>query len=675
MLTLRKILLCNYLFYGLFIIVLLLTIIRLSIPHKTLYTITDTKVIGIIISIKEKEDYTEYIVKGKEKVICKSSEKNKYNLGDKVLLIGTLSTPKKNKTKDLFNYEEFLKHNNIFFTMQIESIKRIKKNKNIIYFLKQKTKDYLKDNNYLNTFLLGDKSYIKKDVYRSYQENGISHLFAISGMHISLLSTIIDKLLKKHLREEQRFKVIILFLIMYLLLVGFSPSILRGVLFYILFTCNNVYYFYIKKENLFLVILSIALLINPNYIYDIGFKYSYLISFSLLKCSNLLNSNNKVLSLLKVSGLSFLVSSPITLKNFYQLNLLSIIYNIFFVPYVSIILFPLTLIVFIFRPLEPIYNVFTSILENTSMFLSKITIGKLVFKKIPIIFYIIYLIIVFIYLYTKNKKVIIIYSVLLLIHLLLPIFDNSVYLEAIDVGQGDSILIHNKNHNILIDTGGKRSDTDHNIFYNTINPLLKMKGIKKIDYLILSHGDYDHIGEAENVINNIKVERVIFNIGDYNYLEKDLIKLLEKKKIKYYKNIEELNWNKTNIYFLNTNDYSNENDNSNVIYLELNNYKILLMGDAGVVKEKDIMNEFNLDEIDIFKAGHHGSNTSSSKEFINYINPKYTIISVGEKNKYGHPNREVLDNLNNSFICRTDKLGSLKFDLNKKYDRIITGCE
>ena len=87
------------------------------------------------------------------------------------------------------------------------------------------------------------------------------------------------------------------------------------------------------------------------------------------------------------------------------------------------------------------------------------------------------------------------------------------------------------------------------------------------------------------------------------------------------------------------------------------------------------MNEFNLDEIDIFKAGHHGSNTSSSKEFINYINPKYTIISVGEKNKYGHPNREVLDNLNNSFICRTDKLGSLKFDLNKKYDRIITGCE
>ena len=675
MLTLRKILLCNYLFYGLFIIVLLLTIIRLSIPHKTLYTITDTKVIGIIISIKEKEDYTEYIVKGKEKVICKSKQDNKYNLGDKVLLIGTLSTPKKNKTKDLFNYEEFLKHNNIFFTMQIESIKRIKKNKNIIYFLKQKTKDYLKDNNYLNTFLLGDKSYIKKDVYRSYQENGISHLFAISGMHISLLSTIIDKLLKKHLREEQRFKVIILFLIMYLLLVGFSPSILRGVLFYILFTCNNVYYFYIKKENLFLVILSIALLINPNYIYDIGFKYSYLISFSLLKCSNLLNSNNKVLSLLKVSGLSFLVSSPITLKNFYQLNLLSIIYNIFFVPYVSIILFPLTLIVFIFRPLEPIYNVFTSILENTSMFLSKITIGKLVFKKIPIIFYIIYLIIVFIYLYTKNKKVIIIYSVLLLIHLLLPIFDNSVYLEAIDVGQGDSILIHNKNHNILIDTGGKRSDTDHNIFYNTINPLLKMKGIKKIDYLILSHGDYDHIGEAENVINNIKVERVIFNIGDYNYLEKDLIKLLEKKKIKYYKNIEELNWNKTNIYFLNTNDYSNENDNSNVIYLELNNYKILLMGDAGVVKEKDIMNEFNLDEIDIFKAGHHGSNTSSSKEFINYINPKYTIISVGENNKYGHPNKEVLDNLNNSLICRTDKLGSLKFDLNKKYDRIITGCE
>ena len=485
-------------------------------------------------------------------------------------------------------------------------------------------------------------------------------------MHITLLSSIIEKLLKKHLEEEKRYKVITIFLLFYLLLVGLSPSILRGVLFYILFTGNKVYYFYIKKENLFITVLSIALLINPNYIYDIGFKYSYLISFSLLKCSNILEDKSKIKSLLKVSLLSFFVSSPITLNNFYQLNLLSIIYNILFVPYVSTILFPFTLIVFIFRPLEGVYNLLIYILEESSLAFSKINFSKLVFKKLPLIVYIIYFFIVILYIYTKNKRIIIVYLIIILIHLLIPYFDNTVYLESIDVGQGDSILIHNKTHNILIDTGGLRNDYDHNLFYNTISPTLKIKGINKLDYLILSHGDYDHLGETINIINNIKVDKVIFNTGEYNYLEKEIIKELNKKKIKYYQDIEVLNWHKTYIYFLNTKEYDNENENSNVLYLELNNYKILLMGDAGVIKEKDILKEYELESIDILKAGHHGSNTSSSKEFINYINPKYTIISVGENNKYGHPNKEVLENLKDSNIYRTDQLGSIMFRIDKK---------
>ena len=171
------------------------------------------------------------------------------------------------------------------------------------------------------------------------------------------------------------------------------------------------------------------------------------------------------------------------------------------------------------------------------------------------------------------------------------------------------------------------------------------------------------MGETINLVNNFKVEKVIFNCGPYNDLEKDLIKVLDKKKIKYYSCIKELNIDRNKLYFLQTKEYDNENDNSNVIYIELNGYKFMFMGDAGVVKEKDIIDKYNLPDIDVLKAGHHGSKTSSSKEFINEINPKYSVISVGKNNRYGHPNKEVLNNLENSKIYRTDQDGSIMFKI------------
>ena len=139
------------------------------------------------------------------------------------------------------------------------------------------------------------------------------------------------------------------------------------------------------------------------------------------------------------------------------------------------------------------------------------------------------------------------------------------------------------------------------------------------------------MGEAINLVSNFKVEKVIFNCGEFNELEKELIKVLENKKIPYYSCIKELNIDDNKLYFLNNNDYGNENDNSSVI--------------------------------DVLKVGHHGSKTSSGKEFVNEINPKYSIISVGKNNKYGHPNNGVLNNLDNSKIYRTDEDGSIMFKI------------
>ena len=180
------------------------------------------------------------------------------------------------------------------------------------------------------------------------------------------------------------------------------------------------------------------------------------------------------------------------------------------------------------------------------------------------------------------------------------------------------------------------------------------------------------MGEAINLVENFKVEKVIFNCGEFNELEQELIKALDKKKIPYYSCIKELNTDDNKLYFLNNKDYGNENDNSNVIYTELNNHKFLFMGDAGVEVEEDLKEKYNLKDIDVLKVGYHGSKTSSSKNFVEEINPKYSIISVGKNNRYGHPNDSVLKKLEESKIYRTDQDGSIMLKIKNDKLKIET---
>ena len=180
------------------------------------------------------------------------------------------------------------------------------------------------------------------------------------------------------------------------------------------------------------------------------------------------------------------------------------------------------------------------------------------------------------------------------------------------------------------------------------------------------------MGEAINLVNKFKVEKVIFNCGEFNELEQELINILEKKNISYYSCIKELNIGDNKLYFLNNKDYGNENDNSNVIYTELDGYNFMFLGDASSTTEKEILIKYNLYDVDVLKVGHHGSKTSSSREFINEVNPNYSIISVGKNNRYGHPNKEVLDNLKNSKIYKTDQDGSIMFKIKNKKLKIET---
>lgn len=682
LIKLRKILLYDILYISILLIVLFTVIIRIIIPNNSKYNNKVTEITGKIINISKEDNKITLLVKAKEKVLVKyylkDKEKFNYQLGDKIKINGSLEKPSKNTYQYLFNYQKYLENKDIYYILTADSLELISINKNIYYYLKQKIINYLNDP-YLLTFILGDKSKIKDEVIKSYQKNGISHLFAISGMHITILSTLVLKLLKKlKISEKKRYFITMLILLFYLSITNQSASVLRGVLFFILFSINKIYYFYIKPTNIFILTISIALLINENYIFDIGFLYSYSISLALIIMSSYLKGKNYLITLLKVSIISFLVSLPISLFNFYEINILSIIYNLIFVPFVSIIIFPLALLTCIFSFLLPLFSFLTTILEKLSLILSNINILLFNFPRLNIFIYFLYAILVIIVIYAikENKfKYTLILFIALLLHYIYPYFIKKIYIEALDVGQGDSILLNLNNKIVLIDTGGiisYNNKQSYSIVINKTIPLLKNRGIKKIDYLILTHGDYDHMGEAQNLVNNFKVKNVIFNNGNYNKLELDLIKILETKNINFYQNIKNLNIKNHTIYFLNDITYDNENDNSIVLYTEIFNYKLLLMGDASVEVEKNILKKYNLDNIDILKVGHHGSKTSSNIDFLNKTNPTYSIISVGKDNKFNHPNTIVLENLKNSTIYRTDKDGSIIFKIKNNNLKIET---
>ena len=168
---------------------------------------------------------------------------------------------------------------------------------------------------------------------------------------------------------------------------------------------------------------------------------------------------------------------------------------------------------------------------------------------------------------------------------------------------------------------------------------------------------------------------VIFNRGDKSLLEEEAIDIFADKDIGYDTFGDKIDIHGIYLYFLNDKIFDNENDNSNVIYFEYLKYKFLFMGDASSNVENYIMSKYNLSDITFFKVGHHGSKTSSSKVFIDCIAPKISLISLGRGNIYGYPNEEVLENLNNSKIYRTDLDGSINIKINKSKVRVRTAIK
>ena len=277
--------------FKIFAILVLISIIIYTnvFDRKSQYTGKETTFTGIVYKKKIKEDKIIYYIKAKENLIVNYylTEEKEISIGDTITVTGELIKPSKNTIPNIFNYQKYLYNHGINYMVKSKSIEKKSNNTNIIFHLRKlisKRIDNIKyGNEYIKIFILGDTSSLDEELIGSYQQNGISHLFSISGMHISLFAGIILYIIKRiSYNNFYNYAVVISFLIFYSLLVGSSPSVMRSLTMYILFSINKLFNLKIKSIDIMCMVLIILLLIKPFYIYDISFQFSYIISFSLV---------------------------------------------------------------------------------------------------------------------------------------------------------------------------------------------------------------------------------------------------------------------------------------------------------------------------------------------------------------------------------------------------------
>lgn len=682
MIKLRTILLQSNIYRVTIVGVIIYALIVTLLPkYESVYKGSEEDFLCSIDNYKIEEDKMKLELVCKEKLVgsyyFKNDEykffKKKVNIGNRVIVKGKLVSPKNNTVPYLFNYKKYLYNKRVYYTLKIDSIKILNENSNPFIKLKNRVIKHVnsyKDSTYLYAFILGKTELISDEVLTSYRENGISHLFALSGLHVSIFSSILLFILKKlRFKEILNYVLIFIFLLLFSFITGFSPSILRATLLFFLLSINKVFYLNIRTLDILYLVFIILVIINPFIIYNLSFILSFTAAFFLIFSSDLLKGKNYFVSLFKVSLLSYFASLPLSIYYFGYTNLLGTILNLVFVPLVSFVVFPLTLLTFIISKFYSILNITTNLLESLSLLFNKFKI-IIYFPRINLIFVFIYLSILMLYIKFKKKICLYLIIVLLIFFKIRPYMDNNTYIYYIDVGQGDSILVvtPHLNKTILIDTGGIVSFNENyksNIVKNKTIPLFRRIGINKVDYLFLTHGDYDHAGEANELLSNFCVKKVFINKGNINNIEKKI----NNKEVLRLKNfvIDNIKVNS-----LNNNVFNNENDNSTILLFNIYDYKFLFMGDASIKTEEYLLNNYILPNVDILKVGHHGSYTSTSTDFINVIKPKYSVISVGENNMYKHPNKSVLDILDNTKLFRTDVDGTIEVKISKKGYKVKT---
>lgn len=554
-----------------------------------------------------------------------------------------------------FDYDRYLRSQNIQGTIFIRQINVISQNFHIgsvRYQLLDSIDHRYPDTMafYIKLLLFGQRD----DGYDALRDDasqlGITHLFAISGMHLGMLVSMLNMILRKfYLAKENQRMMVVLFLGIYNLLTGFLVSIIRASLLLVGIYAKEYGSIVLTKADL-LSFSFIGLIIwQPYILFNLGFQLSYLIAFSIILGHHLIKANNKIKSTMLTTLLATAFSLPLVLHVSGQLSLFFLPYNLFFIFFVSLVFLPTTVAVFIFPILAPFYQYVTHIFEHTLDFAVNMN-QSISFHFTQPVYALIYWILIVLWLIFRQqakKRLLVFYAfiMLFLMNILIP-FKAMLFVRFLDIGQGDAIHLYNRGTNLLIDTG----DQDK---FHRLAAYFTHHQIKRIDILVITHLHEDHYGELSYFLQNFEIRALYLNqdIGpqafDYQVLSAgDNIQIKD-----------------ITLHVLNADtDSENENNNALVLYGIIGLDTYLFTADIETEIETKLLQTYQLD-IDVLKVAHHGSNTSSSKTFIEQISPDYAVISVGEENSFNHPHPQVIDQLekSKSVMLRTDLDGTITF--------------
>lgn len=603
------------------------------------------------------------------------------------------------------------------YELRMEIIERLEKlcsdNNGIFSIINNK-------NGIIGAIILGDKTDLDSDIKELYSVSGIAHILAISGLHISFIGMAIYRLLRRRFRFLFSAAVSIPVVLSFGIMSGFGISTIRAIIMFILKIIGEV----LGRKYDAITAISLAgfvlLLQNPFVVCNSGFQMSFgaIIAIVLILpiVEEILNTDNKIIKVLSANFTISLVMNPILAWNYYELPTFSFLLNIVVVPLMSVVIVSSIVGIFcscimfgfgkvVIFPgcgILELYTFLCNIINKSSV--ASIVVGQ---PKVTIIivYYAILLVVLFglknirtkytraekerniikketgLVLEKKAKKerrikgqnvkvrLACIVGFLLLNCLIYYIPNPGFYITFINVGQGDGILIHGDNGMKVMVDGGSTSEKQ--VAKNCIVPYLKAEGIGTIDYSIITHTDKDHISGILEILENNNSNRIrIKNLvmPDINMKDDTYNELIEKAKLKkinvlYIKKGDTLSLGKTKIkciYPETTTTASDKNDYCTVLSVKNKTSKILLTGDISKEIEEKIKDDIE-ENYTVLKVAHHGSNYSSSEKFLKKVNPKYSIISVGKNNSYGHPGNETMERLRKQggVIYRTDEKGGI----------------
>lgn len=615
---------------------------------------------------------------------------------------GKIISPPAHRVFGDINYKRYLKTEDIYYVAytKYDSTFVVERNNvhNFNYLLNElrhfldvklsKVFNY-KSYSLLRGIILGDRGAIDDVEKDNYSKSGVAHVLAVSGLHVGLIIFLLNIILLR-IDLKLRYLIIIFLLIIYCLITGNSPSVVRATIMGIIYLLSRYYNRdYAAINSLFLTLL-IILIYNPFQIYSIGLQLSFISVITIILVSekvknriNELNINYRLKNLITLWIITIacqITTLPILLLYFNRFSVIGMVSNLIIVPLISFILLlgiinliiaiinlKIGLVVaLIVQFLVNINNYLVNLFANIKF--SYVEYYGITFREVFLYYLLIFL------LFNFNKHKLIKYSTIIGI-LLLSYFihlnnvkfnDGMLTLVVIDVGQGDSFLIITDNgKSILIDVGNK------NKFYdaanNAIIPTLKYYGIKQIDYVFITHIDADHYLGFSSLINNFTVKKLfkpIVNLSDEKERNFEIFLTKNKVNFEYPKN-NTMQIDNAKLYILNDPNFTTKNGNEKSLVIKLcyGKYSFLFMGDANKKMEKFYTEKYGeFLHSEVLKAGHHGSNSSSDSTFLSYVKPKYTIISCGIFNPYGLPSQNVINKLNKiSKVLRTDELGTIIF--------------